>query len=241
MKTTIQLLILAVILSVLGSTAEAVPVSFNETFLGGQKDGNFMNVRQGLVASIGFNIAGPGDLAVLKDSAGNTLKSWSPTTDSSGFGSGGQYNILDAKLNFTFSSVDAASEMVRVKAGISDGNTVLAEKIYTLGSPPLIRDSYLFVGSSPLSWDRQRIFRQYADFSIDLLDLGLGDFLTDGRFMTLLLAPEFGNYNDFRIDQANLHVTADPVGAPVPEPGTWLLLGSGLLGLVFGKNLFRRG
>ncbi len=239
MKTTIQLLIIAVILTVLGSAAEAVPVTFSETFLGGQKDGIYMDVRQGWVASIGFNVAGPGDSAVLKDTERNIISSWSPTTDAGGFV--GQYNILDAHLNFTISSNDAAREKVIIKAGISDGNSVLSEKIFTLGSAPLFRDSYLFVGSSPLSWDRQRITREYANFSIDLLALGLGDYLADGKFMTLVIAPDFGSYNDFRIDYANLQLTADPVGAPVPEPGTWILLGSGLLGLVFSKKLFRRG
>lgn len=239
MKSKLQLLVVAAIITLLSGIAHAVPITYSETFLGDKKDNSFMDIQQGWVASFGFNITGPGDTAQLKNSNQQIVNSWSPSADSSGFGGAGNYSILDAHLNFTFSSSDSDRERVTIRAGLFDGNRVLSQQTFTLGSVP-IRDSYLFRSSSGSDWDRQKITREYADFSLDLLELGLGASLADGKFMTLVLATDLDCDNDFRIDRANLELTAESAGAPVPEPGTVLLLGSGLLGLAFSRRLFRR-
>lgn len=72
--------------------------------------------------------------------------------------------------------------------------------------------------------------RTYADLEIDLASAGVLGFLKDGKFTTIVLAPNVSCLdNDIRLDKASL--TAQTTTAQVPEPTTMLLLGLGLVGL----------
>lgn len=76
--------------------------------------------------------------------------------------------------------------------------------------------------------------REYASINLDLIDLGLGSYLNDGKFVSVVLAPDVYCLaeNDFRIDQAKLTVST-------PEPATMILLGLGIIGIA-GVRRFRK-
>ena len=86
--------------------------------------------------------------------------------------------------------------------------------------------------------------RTKADVTLDLVDFL--SFLQDGAFTSVVLAPDFsggsnGYNNNIRLDEAYLVAQTTPfdppANAPVPEPGTMVLLGIGILSLaVCGKR-----
>jgi hypothetical protein len=212
---------LGIVLTVLlwTSVAGALPETFSETFLGGQRDNNYYDVWQGWHAAIGFNLTAEGDQAILYNASGEPVATKSPTTDVKSFVPA-NYTVLGAMLNFTFSSADWPKETVQIKAGISDGNKLIGE--YTFDLHPYWRW---------LDWQQ----RQYANLQIDLIALGFEEYVSDGKFLTLVISPNICG-NDFRLDYANLNVTAEDPPAPVPEPATLLLLGLGLVGLGLSRK-----
>jgi hypothetical protein len=123
--------------------------------------------------------------------------------------------ISQGLLHFTFSDNINDDERVRITAGILDGNQLIVQQDYDLGY---------------FDWWQWSYVRQYANLDINLgtLTPSLLPYLQDGKFVTVVLAPDISGSNDFRIDQASLTATTTP-NAPVPEPATMLLLGSGLV------------
>jgi len=202
-------MILFLLISTAG--AGATSMTFTETFLEGDK---YFEVRQGWEASFSFDLTAPGNSATLKNKNGHLQQSFLPDPDSVDF-IPSDYTINAATLDFRFSSKDTWKDTPTIKAGIMNGNKILAEKEYDLGV-----------------W--YNCTRYYADLSLDLIALGFYDFLADGEFVSIVLALSNRNLgqNDFRIDEAKLKITAH-----APEPGTFLLLGIGLIGF---SNMVRR-
>lgn len=186
---------------------------FSETFLGSTTDGDYFDVWQGWSARFAFNLAAPGDTAALFNASGGQVGSVRlPTQDATGY-IPGSYGLNAAALSFVFSSSDLARETVSIRSGFFDGNILLAEHTYTLGT-----------WLTNLTGQRK-----YADFSIDLLALDLDQYIMDGRFVTLVIAPDTTSLlsNDFRIDTVTMAVDV----TPVPLPAAFWLFGSGLVGL----------
>ena len=182
-------------------------IEFNEVFLG---DETYFDLYEGWTAEFGFNLTADGDTAVLYDDYDNVISTVLPTDDETSFISGA-FLIESAALSFEISSEDVVPvERVTVYSGIYDGDTLLAQMTYDLGS---------------LAWFTR--VREYTVLEIDLQELGLEAYLEDGKFLSLVMAIDIADQwtaNDFRIDTASLLVEA----TPVPIPSALWLLGSGL-------------
>lgn len=132
------------------------------------------------------------------------------TSDANGYVPGTP--ISDATLRMTISSKDLIPESLLVFSSSADGKAKLFEDSMWLGD---------------FSW--RGIQRESLDIEIYLDALGLAQYIEqDGKFSATIAAPyKFFGFNNFRIDEVTLSVGA----APVPEPGTFLLLAGGLMGL----------
>jgi hypothetical protein len=216
MKLIILVAAIIMVFGVFGSyrIAEATPVIFSETFLGGKYDANYFDLHETWKARFAFDLTGWGDTAKLYDGSDALQDTKYPTNDERAYKVDKFYPPFLAGLNFTFSSEDARREAVKIRAGFYDGNTLITEKIYDLG--------YWAQGEGYV--------REYADLHINLDNEGLLSYLADGKFVSFVIAPDnnLAWENDIRIDRANLTAKANPI----PEPASLSLLGLGLLGLV---------
>ncbi len=228
-KAVTTLMIAGVIFFGIAGTAAALP--FTETFLGDEFDNNYYEIFEGYKARFAFNLTSSGynEASLYDTSSWNDLRP--PTEDEKAFEPLiPPRDVTSAVLSFTISSEDVISkETVRIKAGIHDGNKKIYEGEFALG---------YWVWDVIPSWSnifgKGHAEREYASIDLDLISLGLGDYLDDGKFISLVIAPD--EYclleNDFRIDQAKLTVST-------PEPATMLLLGLGLIGIA-GVRRFRK-
>jgi hypothetical protein len=204
------------------STSASAGIMYNDNFLGGQGDGVYQNIDM-------WGFLGPKSVTFNFD-----------ITDD-GYNSATQ-SIVAAGLSFDLWSEDWADETVTITSGILDGDQLIAEQWYKLGG-----ETYTYTTKK---WDRsEKVWvtkthtgtRNSADtdtLNIDLDLSGLLDYTQDGMFSATVAAYYEGDCdpdNDFRIEGANFNAEA----APVPEPGTMLLMGIGLAGLV-GYNRKRK-
>lgn len=223
MKRLLVLLCAAALISGIAEIAIAIPVEFSETFLDGKTDDNYFDVWEGWWARFTFKLDVNGGRAKLFDAGGTQQSSQLPTEDETGYDEALYDPVSEAYLNFTFSSEDWTPEEVKIKTKfLGEDDVLIMEKTYWLGA------------GWPFFW------RQYTDLSIDLGEEGLLDDLggSGSRLRSVVMAPDWGFWlinNDFRIDQGNLTAYAEPI----PEPGTLLLLGTGLIGLA-GYRFRRR-
>jgi hypothetical protein len=218
-------LVLLSVLLFLGGAGEArASLTFSETFLGGKTDGVYFDVWQNWNAKFIFNMTTSGETATLYDNHNNQVGlPLPPSLDETRFVPN-VHRVDAATLGFTFSSSDPQPETVLVRTGFWDGNTLLREETYNLGN----------------YWTLLTGNRKSADLTLDLVGLNLRQYLEDGRFVTLVIAPDLSrciSTNDFRIDTANLTVEA----TPVPIPASVWLFGSGFVGLIGIGRKVRRG
>jgi hypothetical protein len=218
-------LVLLSVLLFLGGAGEArASLTFSETFLGGKTDGDYFEVWENWNAQFIFNMTTIGETATLYDNYNHQVgQARLPSLDEASFVPN-VHRVDAATLGFTFSSSDPEAETVLVRTGFWDGNTLLREETYDLGN----------------DWTLRTGNRKSADLTLDLVGLNLRQYLEDGRFVTLVIAPDLSHCistNDFRIDTANLTVEA----TPVPIPASVWLLGSGFAGLISIGRKMRGG
>ncbi len=203
-----------------------VPETFNEVFLGGSSDIQYMTmVERGLIGDVAYDagnkarfwfdlgdIGGQGRLLNTSGVGDRRVRTVDPTTDETAFDPLLFEAPFSAYLDFYFSDFLydtplGSPEKVRIDLG---AHKSLVSLDFTLENDP----------------DNQRMIR------IDLGNFGLLDELIDGQLLATVVAPRFGFVdNTFILDRVELTAEAMPLTA-VPIPSAALLLGAGLIGLV---------
>jgi len=224
----------------LSNISFAAPVTFTEVFLGTELGDNFdyhliekslnpAGPNEGNRARFDFNLTGSdNNKGVLQeDTNGSTPGGWvnvngtkiDPDVDETTF-LPAAYDIISASLKFDIYDTDYNADSIiddeelRAVVVIPGDDNVRFEKDFEL------EDSDVYDNDPENAW---------GFFEIDLIAEGLLGQILDGEIRTLAVATAFTNKtdNDFYLDRVTLTLKANPV----PEPGTMVLLGFGLIGL----------
>ena len=216
MKKILMFVVSAVLSTMFAGNASAI--MYEDTFFGGSRDGNRVEVSPCNSRDFNFNLLDNG---------------YNPLTQ----------RITAAALSFTFSDNRDASEEIKAVSGRSDGGVTLFDEKKDLGYTSI---GWVFFMPYPQSntqyWDAS-----YDIASMNMLQYlqdGLFNLTVSAPVHGLFSL----HTNDFYVDQVKLSVIAEnlavdpgPGPAPVPEPSTVVLMGAGVVGLLAArKRLVRK-
>lgn len=174
--------------------------------------GRDLRVNEGERAIYNFDLTDTGGKSRVKDGSSTVQGPYLPTIDETTFDT--NLMVVSALLSFEIGGMDGGNftpkERIKIKV-TGEGGT--GETIFN-----------------------EKVFLGVDTFDFDLTGTWL-DWVDDGKLRTVAIAVERrGFVNDFKIRSARLFVEAEPV----PEPSTYLLFGSGLLGLIFVRRKFKK-